>query len=62
MVYFICENPFSLPAGNAKKWEKSVSFALGTKNPLIALGSDLSFQGEVLALHHFTALADQDWH
>ena len=62
VLYLICENPFSLPAGNAEKWEKSVSFAFGTKKNLIALGSDLRFQEEVSALHHFTAPADQEWH
>lgn len=62
MVYFICENPFSLSDGNGEKWGKKVSYAFGTKKNLIALGSDLSLEEEVLALHHFTAMADQEWH
>lgn len=62
MIYFICENAFWLPAGNDEKLEKSINFAFGAKKNLIALGSDLNFQEEVLALHRFTALADQEWH
>lgn len=61
MVYFICENPFSLPAGNAEKWEKMSVLLLEQKN-LIALGSDLSLEEKVLALHRFTAMADEEWH
>lgn len=41
---------------------KKVSVSLLVQKNLIALGSDLSFQEEVLVLHHFTALADQEWH
>lgn len=61
MVYFICENPFSLSAGNVEKWEK-MSVSLLVQKNLIALGSDLSLEEEVLGLHRFTALADHEWH
>lgn len=61
MVYFICENPFSLSVGNVEKWEKMSVMLLVQKN-LISLGSDLGLEEEVLALHRFTAMADQEWH
>lgn len=62
MVYFICENPFSLSDGNVEKWGKKSVMLLVQKKNLIALGSDLNLEEEVLALHHFTAMADQEWH
>lgn len=56
------KTPFlSHSAGNVGKWEKMSVMFLVPKN-LIALGSDLSLEEEVLALHRFTALVDQEWH
>lgn len=45
-----------------KSGEKKSVMLLVQKKNLIALGSDLSLEEEVLALHHFTAMADQEWH
>jgi len=44
-----------------KRGEK-VSVLFFRIKAVFALGSDLSFQEEVLALHHFTEQADQKWH
>lgn len=56
------KTPFHSQMEMVKSGEKKSVMLLVQKKNLIALGSDLSLEEEVLALHHFTAMADQEWH